>query len=197
MLWYLLKTWAGREEELVKVIHKTIPSYQYKECFVIYQERIWRRQQRSIVHRERLFPGCVFLTCEDSGKEDFLPRCPEKNPDIGNRMAWGNIAILPMMPKDGEFLEKISGTDHVVRLSYVQKEEGGEIALVSGPLKKCAGQMERIQLKRRYAVVRCRLWGEEQAIVLGIMLREDRGRMFFNAGAGTLDRELEMSAAFE
>lgn len=197
MLWYLLKTWAGREEELVKVIHKTIPSYQYKECFVIYQERIWRRQQRSIVHRERLFPGCVFLTCEDSGKEDFLPRCPEKNPDIGDRMAWGNITILPMMPKDGEFLEKISGTDHVVRLSYVQKEEGGEIALVSGPLKKCAGQMERIQLKKRYAVVRCRLWGEEQAIVLGIMLREDRGRMFFNAGAGTLDRELEMSAAFE
>ncbi|RKJ05486.1 hypothetical protein D7X87_08805 [bacterium D16-54] len=197
MLWYLLKTWAGREEELVKVIHKTIPSYQYKECFVIYQERIWRRQQRSIVHRERLFPGCVFLTCEDSGKEDFLPRCPEKNPDIGDRMAWGNITILPMMPKDGEFLEKISGTDHVVRLSYVQKEEGGEIALVSGPLKKCAGQMERIQLKKRYAVVRCRLWGEEQAIVLGIMLREDKGRMFFNAGAGTLDREREMSAAFE
>ena len=197
MLWYLLKTWAGREEELVKVIHKTIHSYQYKECFVIYQERIWRRQQRSIVHRERLFPGCVFLTCEDSGKEDFLPRCPEKNPDIGNRMAWGNIAILPMMPKDGEFLEKISGTDHVVRLSYVQKEEGGEIALVSGPLKKCAGQMERIQLKKRYAVVRCRLWGEEQAIVLGIMLREDKGRMFFNAGAGTLNREREMSAAFE
>lgn len=197
MLWYLLKTWAGREEELVKVIHKTIPSYQYKECFVIYQERIWRRQQRSIVHRERLFPGCVFLTCEDSGKEDFLPRCPEKNPDVGNRMAWGNVTILPMMPKDGEFLEKISETDHVVRLSYVQKEEGGEIALVSGPLKKCAGQMERIQLKKRYAVVRCRLWGEEQAIVLGIMLREDRGRMFFNAGAGTLDRELEMSAAFE
>ena len=197
MLWYLLKTWAGREEELVKVIHKTIPSYQYKECFVIYQERIWRRQQRSIVHRERLFPGCVFLTCEDSGKEDFLPRCPEKNPDIGNRMAWGNIAILPMMSKDGEFLEKISGTDHVVRLSYVQKEEGGEIALVSGPLKKCAGQMERIQLKKRYAVVRCRLWGEEQAIVLGIMLREDKGRMFFNAGAGTLNREPETSAAFE
>ena len=197
MLWYLLKTWAGREEELVKVIHKTIPSYQYKECFVIYQERIWRRQQRSIVHRERLFPGCVFLTCEDSGKEDFLPRCPEKNPDIGDRMAWGNITILPMMPKDGEFLEKISGTDHVVRLSYVQKEEGGEIALVSGPLKKCAGQMERIQLKKRYAVVRCRLWGEEQAIVLGIMLREDKGRMFFNAGAGTLNREREMSAAFE
>ena len=112
-------------------------------------------------------------------------------------MAWGNIAILPMMSKDGEFLEKISGTDHVVRLSYVQKEEGGEIALVSGPLKKCAGQMERIQLKKRYAVVRCRLWGEEQAMALGIMLKEDRGKMVVNANAGTLEKEPETSAAFE
>ena len=197
MLWYLLKTWEGKEKDLVDEIRRTVPPSVYDECFVIYQERIWRKQQRSVVHVEILFPGSVFLTCEDSGKEDFLPRCPEKNPDIGNRMAWGNIAILPMMSKDGEFLEKISGTDHVVRLSYVQKEEGGEIALVSGPLKKCAGQMERIQLKKRYAVVRCRLWGEEQAIVLGIMLREDKGRMFFNAGAGTLNREREMSAAFE
>lgn len=197
MLWYLLKTWAGREEELVETIHRTIPSCQYKECFVIYQERIWRRQQRSIVHRERLFPGCVFLTCEDRGREDGLCLCPEKSLDAGHRAAWGSAAVLPMMPKDGEFLEKISGEDHVVRLSYVEKEEGGEIALVSGPLKKCAGQMERIQFKKRYAVVRCRLWGEEQAMVLGIMLREDRGRMFFNAGAETLDRELEMSAALE
>lgn len=138
-----------------------------------------------------------FLPVKTAARRTSFLAAPEKNPDIGDRMAWGNITILPMMPKDGEFLEKISGTDHVVRLSYVQKEEGGEIALVSGPLKKCAGQMERIQLKKRYAVVRCRLWGEEQAIVLGIMLREDKGRMFFNAGAGTLNREREMSAAFE
>ena len=37
--WYLLKTWAGREEELVQEIRRTVPGHMYKECFVIYQER--------------------------------------------------------------------------------------------------------------------------------------------------------------
>ena len=62
MQWYLIKTWAGREEELVKKIRRTIPKQRFCECFVIYQERIWRKQQKSIVHVEPLFPGCVFLT---------------------------------------------------------------------------------------------------------------------------------------
>ena len=62
--WYLLKTWAGREEELVQKIRRTVPASAYQECFVIYQERIWRKQQKSIVHVEPLFPGCVFLTGE-------------------------------------------------------------------------------------------------------------------------------------
>ena len=35
-------------------------------------------------------------------------------------------------------------------------------------------KIERIQLKKRYAMVRHKLWGEERAIVLGIMLKEDR-----------------------
>ena len=48
MQWYLLKTWAGREEELVQEIRRTVPGHMYKECFVIYQERIWRKQQKSI-----------------------------------------------------------------------------------------------------------------------------------------------------
>ncbi|RHQ13266.1 hypothetical protein DW974_17200 [Lachnospiraceae bacterium AM48-27BH] len=64
MLWYLLRTWPGREEMLVKEIQKTVPSYLYQEVFVIYNERIWRRQGESIIHAEPLFPGCVFLTCE-------------------------------------------------------------------------------------------------------------------------------------
>ena len=44
MQWYLLKTWTGREEELVKEIRRTVPSYMYEDVFVIYTERIWRRQ---------------------------------------------------------------------------------------------------------------------------------------------------------
>lgn len=203
--WYLLKTWAGREEELVREVQKIVPPQMYEECFVIWQERIWRKQQKSIVHMEPLFPGCVFLTCREReagtegkdlpGNEDaagykaiagnkavtenglFLPFL-EKIPAAAQMMDGGIFTIFPMTGEDGQFLEKISGNEHVVRLSYVQKDEEGNICKLSEPLKVFQGQVERFQLKKRYAMVRHRLWGEERTFVLGIVLNEDGGEKF-------------------
>lgn len=173
MLWYLLKTWVGREEELAKEIRRTVPSGMYEECFVIRQERIWRKQQRSIVHVEPLLPGCVFLTCKESGP--FLGRLGQIS-SLAGRMICGDLTVFPMMKEDADFLTKISGKDHIVRLSYVQKDEQGQICKISDPLRTCREQIERYQFKKRYAMVRHRLWGEDQAIVLGIILKEDAER---------------------
>ena len=187
MDWYLLKTWTGREEELVKEIRRSVPQDLYQECFVIYQERIWRRQQKSIVHVEPLFPGCVFFTCQGRrvfGKADGMEgrmeertsffRRLERESSLAQRMACGDLVFFPVMKEDAEFLTAISGKDHVVRLSYVEKNDQGQIDRISEPLKTCQRQIERVQFKKRYAMVRHKLWGEERAIVLGIMLKEDR-----------------------
>ena len=217
--WYLLKTWTGREEELVREVQKIIPPQMYEECFVIWQERIWRKQQKSIVHMEPLFPGCVFLTCREreagaegkdlpgnkavagnqaaAGSEDVaeneavtenrsLLQSLEKIPAAAQMMAGGVFTILPMTGEDGQFLEKISGDEHVVRLSYVQKDEEGNICKLSEPLKVFQEQVERFQLKKRYAMVRHRLWGEERTFVLGIVLNEDGGEKFRYNGDGKL-----------
>lgn len=187
MDWYLLKTWTGQEEELVKEIRRSVPQDLYQECFVIYQERIWRRQQKSIVHVEPLFPGCVFFTCQGRGvfgkadgmegrmeeRTSFFRRL-EGESSLAQRMACGDLVFFPVMKEDVEFLTAISGKDHVVRLSYVEKNDQGQIDRISEPLKTCQRQIERIQFKKRYAMVRHKLWGEERAIVLGIMLKEDR-----------------------
>lgn len=177
MRWYLLKTWVGREEELVGEIRRNVPSSLYKECFVIKHERIWRKQQRSIVHTETLFPGCVFLTCEGGnpwtgGMDGELAAAVSRvvtGGEFGNR-------VLPLMKEDGEFLERLSGEEHKVRLSYVLKDDLGNVCKMTGPLKLCRGQIERMQWKKRYAMVRHRLWGEDQVIVLGIVLKEDTDR---------------------
>lgn len=168
--WYLLKTWVGREEELVKELQRIVPSQMYEECFVIRQERIWRKQQRSIVHVELLFPGCVFLTCKEAKAE-------LENTALFRLAADGVLSIFPMTGEDGRFLEKISGDEHMVRLSYVQKDEEGNVCKLSEPLKVCQGQVERYQFKKRYAMVRHRLWGEDRLLVLGIALKEDGGRI--------------------
>ena len=160
---------------------------------------------------EPLFPGCVFLTCREReagtegkglpGNEDaagykaiagnkamtenglFLPFL-EKIPAAAQMMDGGIFTIFPMTGEDGQFLEKISGNEHVVRLSYVQKDEEGNICKLSEPLKVFQGQVERFQLKKRYAMVRHRLWGEERTFVLGIVLNEDGGEKFRYNGDG-------------
>lgn len=170
MLWYLLKTWTDREEEVVKEIRRAVPPQMYDECFVLYQERIWRKQQKSVVQLRPVFPGCAFLTCPE-GKPIWHQL--ESIPAVSRLIAFGSLTILPMMAEDARFLEKISGTEHIVRLSYVMKDEEGNISRLSEPLRTFQGQVDKIQYKKRYAMVHHRLWGEERAFVLGIVLKED------------------------
>ena len=65
MLWYVLQTRAGQEEKLAELISKMIPRGLYGECFVVYQEQLWRRKQQSFVHVKRAFPGYVFITSRE------------------------------------------------------------------------------------------------------------------------------------
>ena len=170
MQWYLLKTWIGREEEVAGEIRRNVPNDLYNECFVIYQERIWRKQQRSTVQLKSVFPGCIFLTCPVA-KVSWQQL--ERIPAISRLIAFGGLSMFPMMEEDARFLEKISGDEHIIRLSYVLKDEEGNIRKLSGPLKDFLGQVERNQFKKRYVMARHRLWGEEKLFVLGIALKED------------------------
>lgn len=211
MLWYLLKTWPGREEELVDEIHRTVPSYLYREAFVLYSQRFWRRQGRSIVHSEPLFKGCVFLTCRRT--EPLFGRL-ERVPDIARLMAAGDISVFPLTEEDAGFLERISGDGHVVRLSHVLREKGPEkeepwfgktevrqnprqnpgqteetgtdgkppVYRISGPLEECLEDIEGIEFRKRFAKLRRKLWGEEQVLALGIVLNEDVEQKVFVEG---------------
>ena len=87
----------------------------------------------------------MFLTCE--GTSSPINRL-EQIPAIANLVASGGLTIFPMMKEDGEFLKKISGEDHMVRLSYVLKDEQGQICGISEPLQTCRGQIEKYQFKK-------------------------------------------------
>lgn len=174
MQWYALKTWTGREEELAGELRRTVPPRLYGECFVIYQERIWRKQQRNVIHREILFPGYVFLTCRKTESEPLFCRL-ELVPAAARLMAAGSFTVLPLTGEDQAFLERISGPDHIVRLSYVSKDDRGNIRRIDGPLEACLAQVEKYQFKKRFVIVHRKLLGEERVIVLGIVLNEDVG----------------------
>ena len=80
-------------------------------------------------------------------------------------------------------MESLSGKEHLVKLSYVQKDESGNICKLSAPLNVFQGEIERIQWKKRYAMVHHKLWGEEKVFVLGIVLNEDMESKVFYKNA--------------
>ena len=170
MQWYMIKTWIGREEELVREIHRTVPPAYYHECFIIRQERLWRRQQSSILHTEPLLPGCVFITCREPGT--LLARLAQI-PLMARRIACGDVTLLPLMPEDADFLETLSGSGRLVRLSYIDKDMDGTVTGVAGPLRIFGDHIDRYQFKKRFAVARHTFLGEERAFSLGIALKED------------------------
>lgn len=180
MLWYKLKTWYGGEEALVKEIKRTVPPYLYDDVFVIYNERNLRRQRQSIIEREPLFKGCVFLTC--AGTEPLFRRL-EKIPAIASLIATGYLSMFPLMEKDARFLEAISGKDHLVRISYVLRESEDSVNYrVYGPLEYLLDGIEKIRFSSRFAKTHKEIWGEDVVLPLGILAGEDLGEKLLYQG---------------
>lgn len=169
-MWYVLQTMTGDEEELVHMIHRLLPGRCYTDCFVPYYERIWRKQQKSYVHVERLFPGYVFILT-DTPDDVFMEL--KRVPAMSKLLADGSYHFLALEEEEEEFFQKMLGETHIVRLSYVETNGKGKVSRIAGPLENYLTQVVRYQFKKRYAVIRLRLLGEEKTTVLGILLSED------------------------
>ena len=140
MSWYVLQTRAGQEEKLAELISKMIPRGLYGECFVVYQEQLWRRKQQSFVHVKRAFPGYVFIT---SREPEALFFCLKQVPVMARMMVDEDRFFLSVEEDEAEFLEQIMNRDHVIGLSYLSTDGRGNILQVSGPLEKCIDEVEK------------------------------------------------------
>ena len=170
MLWYVLQTRTGEEEKLTGLIRRMVPRESYKECFVVYQEQLWRRLQKNFVHVKRAFPGYVFII---SKEPEALFFCLKKVPAMAKMMADEDFFFLSLEKEEAEFLQKIMDEDHVIGLSYLLTDGQGKILKVSGPLEVCMPQVIKYQYGKRHVLVRLKLLGKEKTILLGIVLKED------------------------
>ncbi len=169
-MWYVIQTLTGREEELVRMVRRILPKEVYTDCFVAYYERVWRRQQRSLVHVERLFPGYVFILADDP--DEIYQRLKDV-PAMSRLISDGMFTFLPLEAGEEAFFEEMLDAEHIVRLSYVEKDVRGRVFRITGPLKQYAEKVQQYQYKKRYVLVRVQLLGHEKLVALGIILQED------------------------
>lgn len=190
-MWYVLQTMTGKEEELVQMIQKIVPQNLYTDCFVAYYERVWRKQQKSYVHVERLFPGYVFIL-SDRPEEIFVKL---KNvPAMSRLIADENFHFLSLEKEEEIFFQKMLGNRHIVQLSYVETNGNGRVYQIFGPLKNYMTQVVRYQFKKRYAIIRLKMLGEEKTVALGIILSEDVKQ---EIEYGKVETPLEMPAFYQ
>lgn len=189
-MWYVIQTTTGKEQELVDVIHKLVPGMLYEDCFVMRRQLLKRLGGRWIEKTEPLFPAYVFLDTSEVDKLFFeLKRIPEYAKLLGNNEG----IFISLEREESEFLMKLEqepdqakeqdqtkerdrGRDreeHLVRLSLVFLNEEGGIEEIDGPLKYFEKELQRLNLRKRYAVIHITLGGREQRVLLGVILKKD------------------------
>ncbi len=170
MLWYVIQTYTGKEEQLVKMICRQVPQNCYGECFVAYYEQLRDRRQENQIHILRLFPGYIFISTD---KVDRLFQCLKMIPSMTKIMASGAFAFTPLFEGEAEFLLEMMDADRVVRLTYAATDGKNHVSYLSGPLEKCRDRIQKYRFRDRYANVSLRIAGQEKIVRMGIILNDD------------------------
>lgn len=170
MLWYVIQTYSGREEKLVEMIRRIVPTEYYGECFVVYYEQLRDRKQKNQIHILRMFPGYIFISSDDVEK---IFQYLKMVPTMSKIMTAGAFVFTPLYEGEAEFLMRIMDDDHIVRLTYVATDGKNHVSLLSGPLEKCRTLVKEYRFRDRYAMVGLRIVGQEKIVRMGIILNDD------------------------
>lgn len=181
-MWYVIQTTTGKEQELVDVIHKSIPPDSYKACFFMKRELLKRLGGRWLEVTETLFPAYVFL---DMDQPDQMFYHLKKVPELTKILGDSHGTFIPLEAEEVKFLkvlcdrgeeqaESVKGRDaYLVRLTKVYLDETGTANRLEGPLGHFKEKIIRLNLRKRYAIIEMILRGERQTAMLGIKLEKD------------------------
>lgn len=94
-------------------------------------------------------------------------------PAMVKLLSDGAFGFVPLCPEEEAFFGDLLQKGRIVRLSYVEKDQNGHVYRICGPLHNYMGQVIKYQFKKRYAIIRFQMLGEEKTAALGIILKED------------------------
>lgn len=180
-MWYVIQTTTGKEQELVGVIKKLLPAELYESCFFFKRQLLKRLGGHWLEITETLFPAYVFLETERPEAVFFaLKKIPEFAKLLGDRSLQENDGMfIPLYLDEESFLEQLCEEEtgrkqdfRLVGLTDVRLSADGKTEELSGPLSRLQERIERMNLRKRYAVVSFSVRGVKQTTILGIRLRQ-------------------------
>lgn len=193
-MWYVIQTETGREEEILRLVRRSLDKKLCSRYMILKAEWPKRSGGQWVLLRKVMFPGYIFVETEEAEELFFqLKQVPKLTKILGN----GKFEFVPLAEEEILFLKKISGNTEqeiqmlredgreesenrekdcfVIRPSEIAVNQDGTIDVIRGPLKAFEKEILRINLHKRYAVVQVKML-EEKTVLFGIVMEKDEER---------------------
>lgn len=169
-MWYVMQVVSGQESRTISLVEKIVSEEILESCFV--PVRRIRKKFYGAWHevKEKLFPGYVFMVSE---QPQLLYEELKRIPALTRLLGRCGDYFTPLSQKDVCILEKLhdgkgDGGNLEVEISRIDVEEGNQIRVLSGPLANLEGQIRKVNLHKRIAVVEIEFMGNRSLIHLGV-----------------------------
>ncbi len=171
VMWYVIQTRTGEEDELITMIKQIVPKEYYEECFYIKRERFRKVGGEYEVDLYPLFPAYVFVVTDDPQRL-FLEL--KRVPKLTKLLSDQQDSFFCVEEDEEMFLRSVQDEEHVVRRSLVEVDEDGQIVWADGPVGVYYDRIVKQRLRKRYVWIEQEFLGRRRKIYLGIRLKEDR-----------------------
>ena len=164
-MWYVIQTLGGEEEHTADMIRKRVSSYYIEECFIPKRERMKKFYGQWNKVEEILFPAYIFVATDKPGElYQELRRVPRLTKVLGREEGY----FVPLSEEEERLVRNLGDESHRTGLSKVVVGEGKQIRVVDGPLKDYVGEVVKVNLHKREAVVRVEFRGTRVELRLGV-----------------------------
>lgn len=179
-MWYVIQTETGREEEVLYLMSRLLDKRLCSRYMILEAEWPKRSGGQWLLLRKAMFPGYIFVETEEAEEVFFqLKQIPKLTKILGNE----KFEFVPLAEEEIQFLYQISktaeknGTEQrlLVHPSRITVDKAGTIDVISGPLKEFEKEILRVNLHKRYAVVKVKMLGEK-TVLFGIVMEKDGER---------------------
>ena len=165
-MWYAVWVKTGQEEKILQLCNELIRLKQteaFEECFLPRYEKYRKRNGKTELLKELLFPGYLFFISE---YPDELGKLLKKIPGFA-QLLGDDDGPIPLYPQEEAFLRKYTNADKVVEMShgYIL---GERIIVTDGPMKDYQGKIVHIDRHKRKAVLEVEFFGRRTEVTVGL-----------------------------
>lgn len=163
-MWYAVQVTSGQEFVVKGWVDKTCLA---EECFIPIREIQKKYRGKWNLVKEQMTPGYLFVITDTP---ELLMERLYTIPRFAKLLGWSDMGFIPLSEKEINILQHFGDSNHISHLSQVEVSEGNHVRVIAGDLKNFEGDIVRIDLHRRIAVVRIPFMGKTADIHLGIDL---------------------------